>query len=84
MLFTQYVFVKRKNTNITFVWRQDINTKHRDSLVVQWLRFQAPSAGGPGWITGEGTIFHMPQLRVPMLQPKICHATMKIDLQCLN
>ena len=33
------------------------------SLVVQWLRLHAPSAGGPGLIPGQGTGSHMPQLR---------------------
>ena len=32
------------------------------SLVVQWLRLQAPSAGGLGSISGHGTRSHMPQL----------------------
>ena len=36
----------------------------RTSLVVQWLRFHAPNAGGPGLIPGQGTRSHMPQLRV--------------------
>ena len=30
--------------------------------VVQWLRLHAPNAGGPGWIPGQGTRSHMPQL----------------------
>ncbi|TEA38635.1 hypothetical protein DBR06_SOUSAS110563, partial [Sousa chinensis] len=29
------------------------------SLVVQWLRLQAPNAGGPGSIPGQGTRSHM-------------------------
>ena len=33
------------------------------SLVVQWLRLHAPSAGGPGSIPGQGTRFRMPQLK---------------------
>ena len=41
------------------------------SLVVQWLRLHAPSAGGCGSIPGQGTRFHMPQLRVCILQLKI-------------
>ena len=50
------------------------------SLVVQWLRLRAPSAGGPGSIPGQGTRSHMPLLRVRMLQLKkkrIPHATTK-------
>ncbi|TEA32460.1 hypothetical protein DBR06_SOUSAS8110001, partial [Sousa chinensis] len=48
------------------------------SLVVQWLSLQAPNAGGPSLIPGQGTRSHMPQLRVHMLQLKIPHAAMKI------
>ncbi|TEA29277.1 hypothetical protein DBR06_SOUSAS14810096, partial [Sousa chinensis] len=33
------------------------------SLVVQWLRLHAPSAGGPGSIPGQGTRSHMLQRR---------------------
>ena len=41
------------------------------SLVVQWLRLQAPNAGCLGSIPGQGTRSHMPQLRVrmPQLRP---------------
>ena len=35
--------------------------------------------GGPGLIPGEGTIPHMPQLKVCMLQLKIPHAAMEIE-----
>ena len=38
------------------------------SLVVQWLRLQAPNAGGLGLIPGQGTRSHTPQLRVRMPQ----------------
>ena len=31
--------------------------------MVQWLRFCAPSAGGPGSVPGQGTRSHMPQLK---------------------
>ena len=31
-------------------------------MVVQWLRFCAPNAVGPGLILGQGTRSHMPQL----------------------
>ena len=30
------------------------------SLVVWWLRLQAPNAGGPGSIPSQGTIYHIP------------------------
>jgi len=33
------------------------------SLMVQWLRLQAPNAGGQGSIPGQGTRSHMLQLR---------------------
>ncbi|TEA31390.1 hypothetical protein DBR06_SOUSAS710183, partial [Sousa chinensis] len=36
------------------------------SLVIQWLRLHAPSAGGPGSIPGQKTRSHMPQLRTHM------------------
>ena len=44
--------------------------KIRDPLVVQWLRLCTTYAGGPGWITGQGTRSHMPQPKVRMLQLK--------------
>ena len=40
------------------------------SLVVQWLKLHAPSAGGLGSIPGQGTRSHMLQLRVLMPQLK--------------
>ena len=48
------------------------------SLVVQWVRLRAPSAGGPSSIPVQGTRSHVPQLRVRMLQLKILHAATKI------
>ena len=45
--------------------------------MVQWLRLQAPNAGGSGLIPGQGTGSHMPQVRVYMLQLKISHAATK-------
>ena len=38
------------------------------SLEVQWLRLQAPNAGSPRLIPGQGTRSHVPQLRVHMLR----------------
>ena len=32
-------------------------------LVVQWLRLHAPNIEGPGSISHQGTISHMPQVR---------------------
>ena len=48
-------------------------------LVVQWLRFHTPNAGGPGSIPGGGTKSHMPQLSVHMLQIKKPSAAMKTE-----
>ena len=47
------------------------------SLVVQWLRLQAPNAGGPGSIPEHGTRSYMPQVRVTMPQIKILHTAAK-------
>ncbi|TEA41560.1 hypothetical protein DBR06_SOUSAS6110029, partial [Sousa chinensis] len=41
------------------------------SLVVQWLRFHVPSAGGPGLIPAQGTRSHM------HAATKTSHATTK-------
>ena len=41
------------------------------SLAVQWLRLHALNAGGLGLIPGQGTRYHMPQLRVCMPQLKM-------------
>ena len=48
------------------------------SLVVQRLRLSAPNAVGLGLILDQGTRFHVPQLRVHMLQLKILDVTTKI------
>ena len=37
--------------------------KNRDFLVIQWLRFCTPNAGGPGLLPGQGTRSHKPKLR---------------------
>ena len=50
------------------------------SQVVQGLRLQAPYAGRPGLIPGQGTRSHMPQLRVCMLRLKILRAATKIKI----
>ena len=34
------------------------------SLVIQWIRLCTPSIGGPGSIPGQGTRFHMLQLKI--------------------
>ena len=45
--------------------------KSRTSLVAQWLRLWAPTAGDPGSILGQGTRSHMPQLKIPCDATKI-------------
>ena len=47
------------------------------SLVVHWLRHCTPNAGGPGSIPGQGTRFHVLQLRVHMPELKIPHTANK-------
>ena len=45
-----------------------ISLKHclRTSMVVQWLSLCTPYAGGQGSIPGQGTRFHMLQLKKPL------------------
>ena len=45
------------------------------SVVVQWLRLQAPNTGGPGSTPGQGTRFHTPQLKILSAATKSSHAT---------
>ena len=52
-------------TRRTPVW----TLHHWNSLVVQWLRRHAPSAGGTGVIPGQGTKSLMPQLKMPQVRP---------------
>ena len=47
---------------------------HGASLGVQWLRLHAPDAASPGSIPGEGTRFHMPQLKIPCVVTKTWHS----------
>ena len=49
----------------------------RTSLLIQWLRFWASSAGALGSIPGQGGRSHTLQLRVHMLQRKLPHVTNK-------
>ena len=55
------------------------NVTRGTSLVVQWLRLQAPNAGSPSSNPSLEIRSHMPQLRVCMLQWrwKVLQATMK-------
>ena len=45
-----------------------IKIMYGTSLVLQWLRLQAPNAGGPGSVPGQGTRSHVLQLRVHIPQ----------------
>ena len=47
------------------------------SLAVQWLRLHSPNVRGLGLIPGQGTIFHVQQLRVRMLQLMTPHTALK-------
>ena len=54
------------------------------TLVVHWLRLQAPNAGSQGSTLAQRTRFHMLQLRVCM-SLKILHGTPKLqDPMCCN
>ena len=60
-------------------------SKNKELLMIQWLRFHDPNAGGQGLIPGQGTRSCMPQLRVHIPQLKIPHATPQIeDAACHN
>ena len=48
---------------LIFINFHSLKSFTRTSLVVQWLRFYTPNAGGPGSISGQGTRSLMPQLR---------------------
>ena len=61
-------------------WKKFILKKKKGTpLVVQWSRLQAPNAGSPGSIPGQGTGSHIPQPRVHPLQLKILPATTKTE-----
>ena len=53
---TNGIFQRTKTINL-------FNLYAGSSLIVQWLRLHAPSAGGPGSIPCQGTRTQMPQLR---------------------
>ena len=50
---------------------------NRSFLVVQWLRLHAPNAVSPGWIPGQGTRSHMPQLKILCEATKTQHSQIK-------
>ena len=61
------------------------NIEEGSSLVVWWLRLHDSNTQGPSLIPGHQTRYHMPQLRVHMLQLKILHDTRKSkDPACSN
>ena len=41
------------------------------SLAIQWLRLHTPNGEGPGSIPDQGTISHMPWLKIPPATMKI-------------
>ena len=43
--------------------RIKIKRNYQGTSLVQWLRLHVPNAGGPGSFPGQGTRFHMLQLR---------------------
>ena len=45
---------------------------------VQWLRLHGPNARVPGSILGEGTRFHMPQLKIPHAATESWHSRINI------
>ena len=59
---------KKQHMQISQHSRQPLRNNSGASLVVQWLRLWAPSAGGPGSIPGQGTRSHMLQLNITKTQ----------------
>ena len=49
--------------------------------MVWWLRLHTPNSGDLALIPGQGTISHMLQLRVDMLQLRIPHAATKMYIK---
>ena len=49
-------------------WKKLKKKAVETSLVLQWLRFPDPKAGGPGSVLGQGTGSWMPHLRVHVPQ----------------
>ena len=77
------MFLFGDKIQLLFIYLQNCSTFYqllkldssRISLVVQWLRLRAPSAGDPGSIPGQGTRSHMPQLKkIPRAATKIPHS----------
>ena len=73
LFYWAYVFsinLEQSIEALILLRKQNLKAITKTSLVVQWLRLQAPSAEGPGSIPGQGTRAHMSQLRVRMPQLK--------------
>ena len=67
-LYIFLYFLNVYNKHISLVKSEKILTlkkKKGTSLVVQWLRLHAPTAGGPGSIPDQGTRSRTPQLKIP-------------------
>ena len=69
---------KNKETKMTNKGNCIKKGKPGTSLVLQWIRLHTPSeCRGPGSISGQGTRFHMPQLKIPNAATKTddpaCH-----------
>ena len=58
------------NMSVQYIYFFFSKTKTGTSLVVQWLRLQAPNAGGPSSTPDQGTRFHILQLGVRVHQQK--------------
>ena len=52
--------------------------------MVWWLRLHTLNSGDLGLIPGQGTISHMLQLRVDMLQLRFPHAATKMYIKKTN
>ena len=63
---------------------KDLEKEKGTWLVVQWLKFHIPNAGGLGLIPGQGIRSHMMQLRVRMPHLKIPHATARTWCSQIN
>lgn len=66
-------------------YRQFLKMRLGTSLMAQWLKLHPPNTEHPGSIPGQGARYHMPQLRVCMLQLKIPRTAKKMeDPACHN
>ena len=75
MDLTEAEDIKKRWQQYTELYKKALET----SLVVQWLRLCGTNAGSLGSIPGQGTRYHMLQLRVFIPQLKIPCAKSKIQ-----